>query len=76
MRRWERLVLLNGVEFEFCDGQSLGELVEKYNQSRAKVDFKSCVVVVNGTAVPTEQAEGWKLSDGETIFVVPKLDGG
>ena len=70
------MVRLNGVDFEYRSGLPLGELVEMYNQNHARVDFKSCVVVVNGAAVPAEQAERWQLSDGETIYIVPKLDGG
>ena len=70
------MIRLNGVEFEFCNGQSLGELVEEYNKSHARVDFKSCIVVINGAAVPMAQTEEWLISDNEIIYVVPKLDGG
>ena len=70
------MIRLNGVEYEFRQGFSLAELVCDHNLVHAKVGFEGFVVIINGAAVPTAQAQWWVLSDNETIYIVPKLDGG
>ena len=70
------VIRLNGVEYEFRGELSLAELVCDYNLTHALVELDSCIVIVNGAAIPPEQAQNWILSDNETVFIVPKLDGG
>ena len=70
------MIRLNGFEYEHRAGLSLAELVEEYNLTHAKVGFESFIVIIGGAAVPAPEAEGWLLRDDETIFIVPKLDGG
>ena len=76
MRTNNDMIRLNGYEYEYRPGMSLAGLVEEYNQANATVDFHGCVVVINGAAVPEAQAREWQLSDNETVYIVPKLDGG
>jgi len=70
------MVRLNGVEYEYRPELSLAELVDVYNLTHAKVEFDSCVVVINNTAIPAQKAQGWLVSDNENIVIVPILDGG
>ena len=70
------MIRFNGIEYEYRQGLSLDEMIAEHNLTRAKVDVNSCVVIINGAAIPPELARGRALDDNETIFVVPKLDGG
>jgi len=70
------MVRLNGVEYEYRPELSLGELADDYNLSHAKIGFESCVVIVDGSAITEEQAREKMVCDNETIYIVPKLDGG
>ena len=70
------MVRLNGVEYEYRPGMELAALVDEHNLTNPKVRFDDCIVVINGAAVPSAQAQEWKLSDKEIIYIVPKLDGG
>jgi len=70
------MVRLNNVGYEYRPGLSLRDLVDEYNLTHAKVDFDGCVVVINSTVIPAPQAQGWVLSDNESVLIVPILDGG
>ena len=70
------MVRLNGSEYAYRPGMSLKELVDDYNADRLRLAFDGFVVVVNGTALPTLQAEERLLQDNDTIFIIPMLDGG
>ena len=70
------MIRLNGVEYEYSPGLSLGELVEYHNRNHSRLRFEGCVTVVDGAALDAARAPGWALEGDETIFIVPKLDGG
>ena len=70
------MIMLNGVEYEYRAGLTLGELVAEYNIGHANVEFSDCIVIIDGAAIPAEQAPGWRLAENSTVFIVPKLDGG
>lgn len=70
------MIRFNGVEYDYRPGLSLDDMIREHNLTRAKVDLKSCVVIINGAAVQPDQTQGRALSDNDTVFVVPKLDGG
>ena len=70
------MIRLNGNEYEHRPGLTLRELACEHNLIYAKTGFDSCVVVQNSTAVPADNAPGLLLNDNDTIYIVPKLDGG
>ncbi|MCL1805940.1 MAG: hypothetical protein FWG28_08105 [Clostridiales bacterium] len=70
------MIRLNEVEYEYRPGLSLGDIVGDYNLSHAKVDFDACVVIIDSAVVPAAEARIRRLSDGESVYIVPKLDGG
>ena len=70
------MVKLNGVEYEYRSGICLKEVVDTYNLTYAKVDFDTCVVIINSTAIPADLAQRWLLSDDENVIIIPKLEGG
>ena len=70
------MIRLNGVEYEYRPGQTLSELATEQNLIYAKTGFDKCVVIQNSAAVPANKAPELPLNDNDTIFIVPKLDGG
>lgn len=76
MRISDRMIKLNGAEYEFRPGLSLSGLADEYNHNHAKVDFANCVVVINDAVIPAEKARELVLNDSDNIIIVPKLDGG
>ena len=70
------MIRLNGANHDYRPGLSLKELVDVHNESGPKLGFKGFVVVVDGVALTLAQAEEKVLEGGETIFIVPVLDGG
>jgi len=70
------MIRLNGVEYEYRPGLSLGDIVDDYNLSHAKVDFDACLVVIDSAAVPASEARVRLLNGDESVYIVPKLDGG
>jgi sulfur carrier protein ThiS len=70
------MVQLNGNDYEFRPGLSLGAIMSEYNLTNAKVDLDGCVIVVNGAAVTEPQALELALKDNDRILIIPKLDGG
>ena len=70
------MIRFNGIEYEYRPGLSLDDMILEHNLTRAKVDLISCVVIINGTAIPPDDAHGTVLNDKDTVFVVPKLEGG
>ena len=70
------MIRLNGVDYEFRQDLSLAQLVREHNLVHAVVGFEGFVVIINGAVIATAQAQGRVLSDNDTVFIVPKLDGG
>ena len=78
------MVKLNGAELEYDREITLGELVESVNSANTdtrsdgslKIVFEGCIVIINSEAVAADQAQGIVISDNDTIYIVPKLDGG
>jgi len=71
------MVRLNGADFSYRPGMSLKELVDDYNAEKRKLlEFDGFVVLVNGAALTSFQAQETILRDNDTILIVPLLDGG
>ena len=70
------MIRINGTDYAFEAGVSLRELAESHFTDIPKVVFEDFVVVVNNAAIGSALAEESVLTDGDTVFLVPKVDGG
>ena len=71
------MVRLNDAEYTYSPGMSLRELVDEHNAGKRKaLSFDGFIVLVNGAALSSMQAEERLLRDNDTIVIVPQLDGG
>ena len=71
------MVKLNGAEYTCRPGLSLKELVATYNADHNNsLGFDEFVVLVNGVAITTMQAEERILLDNDIVYIVPFLAGG
>ena len=70
------MIRLNGIEYEHRPGLTLCELADRYSAEYRKLCFDGFVVIVDGQALTTDQAQAKILEGNEDIFIVPVLDGG
>ena len=70
------MICMNETEVEYWPGITLADLVLAYYIDVAEADFEEYMVVVNGVAINSAQAEAAVVSDGDKVYIVPKVDGG
>jgi len=70
------MIRLNGVDYEYHPGITLEELVSDYSAIYRKIGFEGFVIIVDGRALAAAQARELTLSGGESVYIVPVLDGG
>jgi len=71
------MIRLNETEYAYRAGLSLKELVSKYNADQKKtLAFDGFVVLINGKAIGTPEAEERILLDNDRILITPLLSGG
>ena len=70
------MIRINETEYGFTQGLSLRKLAESHFNDIPKVTFEEFVIVVNNSAINSRQAEDRVLTDGDSVYMVPKLDGG
>ena len=71
------MITINEKEFAYSPGLSLKELVGRYNTEQQKtLAFDGFVVLVNGKALTTLEAEKKILLDNDRILITPLLSGG
>ncbi|MCL1848538.1 MAG: MoaD/ThiS family protein [Clostridiales bacterium] len=70
------MVTFNGTEYPLQAGTSLRVLAEIHFSDLPQVAFEDFVVVVNGAAIDSAQAEKRYLAENDTVYLVPKVDGG
>jgi len=72
------MIRINNKAFAWRPGMSLRHLAQVYyaDNPKATADFDNFMIVRNSVALTSLQAEETILADEDSIFMVPKLDGG
>ena len=70
------MVTLNGIEFAYCRGLSLKELMDDYNAGHPHIAFDGHVVLINGTVITASEARKKTLLDNDKIRIIELLEGG
>jgi len=72
------MIRINNTAFDYRPGMSLRHLAQVYyaDNPKATTDFDNFMIVRNSVALTSRQAEETLLADGDSVYMVPKLDGG
>ena len=70
------MIRLNDKAYHHRPGLMLRDLAESHFTEIPEVVFDLFVIVANGAALSSAQAEERVLQDGDVLYIVPKVDGG
>ena len=70
------MLYINEKEVAYQPGATIADLVLGYYPHVPKVDYETYIVVLNGVAITSAQAEATSLQDDDRLHIVPKVDGG
>jgi len=70
------MIRFNNAEFDYRPDLTLKELAKAYYAGVKEVVFEDLIIIVNGTAVPSLLADERKLQDNDSVYLVPKVEGG
>ena len=70
------MIRMNDEEYEYQSALSLKTLILAYYTDITKVNFDDYIILINDDAVPSAQAEVQVVQDHDTIYIIPKMEGG